>query len=249
MKVLSFLILNLFCLSGYAAGIFDTCYGNGCDSTSTDIFLSCPEGFSKYGKDNTLEYVLNINPDYMPMDALYEDQRLVDIPSVLLMSDDGECMLFYCGMDTRNPLVSADGIKYEIGVALGNEESDVNDSITVVAGNGMPAYANADTAYIYKMDLPMPYLGKYAHTLNVNLRKYAHPALRVRIFMTDKSLSKADEYLKKLLANVRYGDVVSDSGLKAESLAWELEMHRRKHGPCRHVREAIERNKKQKSNL
>lgn len=195
-----------------------------------DLEFIVPDIFNKNIDITSFEYKLSVNPDYMPNDALSEDERVMDMPSLLLSNDDGGALLFYAVPDRINPMVYKSWIMREIQVSLGDETVDVSDSIKVVAGGDMSAYSNADSVFIYRLTLPERYLGKYKYCVGVQLYKYAHPAMRMRVLMTDESLGNSDEYVKALLGSVRYGDAVPESGVLREKNWLEMREHIAKGG-------------------
>lgn len=216
-------------------------YGVNADSISTDVYITRPHGFNRAVKVTSFEYLLSINPDYQPSNAIREGERRISMPAVLLFSDDEESVIFYEGLDIISPAINRKWVTEEIQVALGDETVDVSDSIKVLSRKeDMAGYANADSAYIYRLTLPQPYLNKYRHCLGVNLCKYAHPAIRVRILMTDNGLGKADEHLSELMKTIRYGNEVPEEGIIREKNWRDMQKHIEEHGPCIHIRQARE---------
>ena len=77
-------------------------------------------------------------------------------------------------------------------------------------GKDLPQYANADTAVVYTLEFDYlnPFIN-YRHCVGVYLRKYGHPALLLKIALTDEGLKNKDKYIRQLLDNVRYGDEIN----------------------------------------
>ena len=223
-------------------------YGINADSISTDVCITWPQGFNLAVKVTSFEYLLSINPDYQPSNAIREGERRISMPSVLLFSDDEESVIFYEGLDIISPAINRKWVTEEIQVALGDETVDVSDSIKVLSNKeDMPGYVNADSAYIYRLTLPQPYLNKYRHCLGVNICKYAHPAIRVRILMTDNGLEKSDKNLSELMNTIRYGNKVPEEGVIREKNWRDMQKHIEEHGPCIHIRQAREKMNQKKA--
>lgn len=220
-------------------GVFDKCYLEGGNAESLDVYMTEPAGFHEVDDDNLA--LLVINKDYKPADALIESGRVAALHPVTLEADNKECVLLYPMVSATIPWLTHTPER-ELRAAAGDGKKDVSGSVRKIELDDMSQYCNADVAYVYEMKLPEPYMGKYSNSIGVCLRKYAHPALLMRVVMTDEGMKNKDEYLRALLGSVRYGDAVSEEGVKMERAAREDSLRIAKHGFCRHIQEAMERN-------
>ncbi len=189
-----------------------------CHFVSCDITMSPPDGFNV--DTTSTAYTASINPDFYPSDAI-PGSKIGSFYMLAFVSNDEDCLLLY----PTNLGLSLSGMPdAELKACAGNENIDTKDQILVVAQNDMSAYCNADTSYIYRMKLPTPYLGKYPNCVGICLRKYAHPAMLMKIMLTDEGLASEDKYLKTLLSSISYGDEPKEEWKKKEILFTEL-MH------------------------
>lgn len=190
MKTAALLIALLVNLMSYAGNDIDKEY---------DIHLTVLEGFNRIDSINSVSFV--INPDY--------DLTASCMHDMALESDSRNCVLLYPSLNWN--IIS---LKGQIGTELRASKDDPNlnvgDYVAVVAQPDMSEYANADTAFIYRMELPQPYLGKYSNCIGVHLKKYAHPLMMMKVITTDAGLGKIDAYLNALLSSVRFGDAVPE---------------------------------------
>lgn len=137
--------------------------------------------------------------------------------------------------------------KIELQAIAENEDLDVDDQIEKVALEDMSKYSNADTVFIYRMELKQPYLGRYKHCTGIVMKKYAHPGMAMKIITSDAGLDKLGRYMRMLFDSVLYDDEITETGIEAEKLAEETRTSLEKHGPCIHLRQARERNKARKN--
>lgn len=100
-------------------------------------------------------------------------------------------------------------IERELRVNAKDPQLDVAPLINVISEPDMNNYSNADTAYVYYLNL-FPdselYLGSYNNCIGVYLQKEGHPALPLKVLFTDKVKDKAMQYVNELLSCIRYGD-------------------------------------------
>lgn len=217
--------------------VFDKCYQNldEGNAVTTDVEISYPEGF--HVVDVNGADVLVVNKNYKPADALYESDRVIALHPVALESDSGDCVLLYPVVSSTIPMLHGTPER-ELQAAFGDKKKDVSGSVKKIKLDDMSGYSNADVAYIYDMILPEPYLGKYSNCTGVYLRKYAHPALLMKVIVTDDGVAKKEEYLNKLLGSVRYGNAVTPEGIRMESVARQDSLNIVNHVTCRHVKDA-----------
>lgn len=240
MKRRGFLVAGIVFFMGSVQAqneVFDKCYQglDGGNATTTDVSIVYPQGFHVVDKDGV--DVLVVNNNYKPSDALYESDRVIALHPVTLESDSGEGVLLYPVVSSTIPMLHGTPER-ELHAALGDGDKDVSGSIRKIKLDDMSQYGNADVAYIYDMKLPEPYMGKYANCTGVYLRKYAHPALLMKVITTDEGMAKKDEYLHKLLGSVKYGYAITSEGVKMESVAKQDSMNIVNHVTCRHVNAA-----------
>ncbi len=161
-------------------------------------------------------YTLDVNPDLRIPGCGHKYPNIGWLYDVAFESkDDDAVMLFPTVMGYMAQL---DGVaELEIQASHNDQNLDVRKHLTVIAGKDMSQYAEADTAIVYQFDLlGKPFMDKYTHVTGIYLRKYAHPSLMLKIVTNDKGLAKKDEYVKRILDCVKFGNEVSEEGLKWE---------------------------------
>lgn len=97
-------------------------------------------------------------------------------------------------------------IQSEIRVATDNRNLDVNGRVKFLDSSIMPKVLNADTVAIYHLPLKSPIFNRYNHCYGIYLRKYAHPGMLLKLFLTDEGLKQLDEYLEILLKSISFGN-------------------------------------------
>lgn len=222
--------------------IFDKCYNADMrfHVTRDYVQLSMPQGFKELTSDEA--HLLFINKDYMPLDAFSTEDRAIYFAHVIIESEAKDCVFLYPQVElslsmNRNPAVR------ELQIAAEDEESDVSDKIHKISQKDMSMYSNADTVFIYKMELPQPHLGRYTHCTGVVLKKYAHPNIVAKMILSDAGLLNEEKYLQMLLDSISYSNTITDDGIQAEKEAEYQRRDHRKHGPCIHISQARESNK------
>lgn len=192
--------------------IMDRCFMGGLDNKSADLCLERPDGFHVLeGED-----MLMLNPDYKPPYAKTNDERVISLHPLVLESDDEDCVLLY---PIVSPSIWVPNItiqREKQAVSAGNRE---RDNVTVIRQKDMSQYSGADVAYIYQMELPQPYKGKYSHCTGIYLRKYAHAPLLMKVITSDSGEAKKDVYMRKLLDSVHYGDTIMPEWIDREKSA------------------------------
>lgn len=156
--------------SAQEADVFARCFmlENPIKVPENSVRLIKPEGFHKVPEQ--LENVLSVNPDYMPLDALSEESRVLYIPTVVLESDSKDCVFLYPSVDLSFSL-NYNPAKIELQAIAENEDLDVDGQIEKIALENMSKYSNADTVFIYRMELKHPYLGRYKHCTGIVMKK------------------------------------------------------------------------------
>lgn len=97
----------------------------------------------------------------------------------------------------------------ELRSAYRDSGLDVVPLVDIIVKDDMSQYANADTAAIYSFSLDkigINYMDKYNKCIGVYLRKAGHPALLMKLMLTDEGYKNKDKYLKEMLGSIKYGD-------------------------------------------
>lgn len=108
-------------------------------------------------------------------------------------------------------------VEREIRAGAGNTKLNVTPLITVLTGEEAAKYSNADTVVLYNIQLRKQAMGKYDRCVGIYLRKYGHPAMLLKVLLTNTAYKNKDKYINNLIKAVRYGDSPS-----AEMLTQEL---------------------------
>lgn len=239
--ILLILYLPLY-VTAQEADVFARCFmlENPIKVPENAVKLIKPDGFRKVPEQ--VENILSINPDYMPLDALSEESRVLYIPTVVLESDSKDCVFLYPSVDLSFSL-NYNPAKIELQAIAEDENLNVDSLIEKIALEDMSKYSNADTAFVYNLELKQPYLGRYRHCTGVVLKKYAHPGMAMKIITSDEGRGKLDQYMRKLFDSVLYDDEITATGTEAEKSAEEIRKSLEANGPCIHIRQAREKNK------
>lgn len=176
-----------------------------------DVTLTAPESFKSIDLKGRRNITYNINPNWsgaIPFPLIAD--------AVLDNDEEGVAFIYpqlsFDINSTRNGHV----IETELRQNNENMELDIRPMISIIAEKDMSAYANADTAVIYEYKFKQPYLDTYRTCVGVYLRKYGHPALLMKIALSDRAADKKDKYIRQLLDNVAYGDNPEESMLATE---------------------------------
>ncbi len=189
---------------------FDKCYGS--PKSTVDVELKVPCGFNAIDSAPSTFF---INPESSPYLSSWHGN--------VFQSVDSNCVLLFPKL--YSSILSYKGqVRSELE-AVGNDRENISDIITTVVNEDMSTYCNADTAYIYRLKLPQPFMDKYSHCVGIYLRKYAHPAILMKVMMTDEGLIKADNYVKLLLSCVKYGNTTTAESIKVEEWLEDSRRH------------------------
>ncbi|MDE5553889.1 MAG: energy transducer TonB [Muribaculaceae bacterium] len=176
-----------------------------------DVTLTAPKSFKSIDLKGRRNITYNINPNWS--DA-------IPVPliagAVLDNDDEGVAFIYPQVLFDNKSTKNAHVIETELRQNNDDMELDIRPIINIIAGEDMSEYANADTAVIYEYQFKVPYLDTYRTCVGVYLRKYGHPALLMKIALSNKAADKKDKYLRLLLDNVAYGDNPEESMLAAE---------------------------------
>ncbi len=147
----------------------------------------------------------NINPrwqgtidvEYIPVGAILEADNMEAAFIIHDISRHGLLMPFI-----RN----AAFMELELRNIRDNMELDVNPLFDIIDDRDMLHRANADTVAVYEFDFSKDLLSRYRHCIGIYLQKAAHPAMYLKIALTDKGYEHKDEYMRLLLDNFSYGE-------------------------------------------
>lgn len=78
------------------------------------------------------------------------------------------------------------------------------------------ATEKADTIAVYRLPLKRSICNHYNNCVGVYMRKYAHPGLLFKLFLTDEAMNNLDRYLEVLKDNVVYGSSPSKEMINLE---------------------------------
>ncbi len=90
-------------------------------------------------------------------------------------------------------------------------ELDTAKYVEIIAKDNMEDYFNADTVYIFKVQLPQPYQGFYKECIGINAIKKGYPSAMMKILLTEEGKKKEEEYTQLLFKNIRYDNTPSKS--------------------------------------
>ena len=182
-----------------------TPFGQYCrDLEYFDVTISAPEDFSEIDMRNRTRLDRSINPAYPSDEETY---------AVGIESPDAQAAFLFPKIDAdsrRQIIRKGHVVEDELRFNRKDLALDVRPLIEVTEGKDLPQYANADTAVVYTLEFDYlnPFIN-YRHCVGVYLRKYGHPALLLKIALTDEGLKNKDKYIRQLLDNVRYGDEIN----------------------------------------
>lgn len=178
-----------------------------------DVCLSLPEGYSSVDMRGRNDIALNINP-------LSPDRPATETARIGLETENGDALLLYPFIFYGNPiglLRNAHCIGYEIREILKDENADVIPYVTIISEDDMSRYANADTVIVYDLKFASPVFGYYRDGVGVYLRKANHPALNLKIALSQNALKDKKKYIQLLLDNINYGNNPVEELVEAEN--------------------------------
>ncbi|MCH5216255.1 MAG: hypothetical protein J1F10_04890 [Muribaculaceae bacterium] len=200
MKRITISYLIIICvIPSLWAGILDY---NEYSSTLSDldVRIEVPSGFHVMDMRDRENFYLYVNPEYK-IDITY--------PFALESGEENVAILFPSIDIASGKQIIRRGniIEDEIRGCYGDPEIDVTSLVSVTVNRDSFKYANADTIAVYKLESNTDRLfaGKYNHYLGVYFRKYGHPALLLKILMTDEGYQKKEDYLLMLYRIINYG--------------------------------------------
>ncbi len=185
---------------------------------SMDVAITAPEGNFHFvdiaSKSKTAQ--LDVNPDLRIPGCGHKYPNIGWIYDVAFISENENAVMLF--PTVMGYMAKLDGIvELEIQASHNDTSLDVRKYLTVIADEDMSQYADADTAIVYQYALlGTPYMDRYTHVIGVYLRKYGHPSMMLKIVTNDEGLAQKDEYVKRILGCVKYGNEVSEEGLRWE---------------------------------
>lgn len=97
-------------------------------------------------------------------------------------------------------------IESELRAVKNDPGLDISNMIAPVYNSNPNQYANADTVVIYDIDLSNAHVDGYKYCTALYLRKFAHPAMCMKILFTENGRKKKKLYIDRLMSSIRFGD-------------------------------------------
>ena len=176
-----------------------------------DITLTAPESFKSIDLKGRRNITYNINPNWtssIPFPLIAD--------AVLDNDAEGVAFIYPQVLFDINSTKAGHVIETELRQNKENMDLDIRPMIDIIADKDMSLYANADTAVIYEYKFKRPYLDTYSTCIGVYLRKYGHPALLMKIALSNSATDEKDKYIRLLLDNIAYGDSPEEYILSTE---------------------------------
>ncbi|MCM1504877.1 MAG: hypothetical protein NC127_06755 [Muribaculum sp.] len=209
---ITFLLLSNIYLNVWSQIIIPSNYSDLL--SKADIQLNFPENFHLLDIPNDSSVELEINPEYVPKYA-YPGRNIGWAYPVGVESDNNDAVFLY-------PIVFPNIIKMghlvedELQAYYSDSDLDISNLVKTIPGGELSQYTNADTIYVYELDLKIPFRDKYVHAVGVCLRKINHGSLMLKMILTDKGIENKETYFKTLLKSLSYGDNPSEAGIEEE---------------------------------
>lgn len=170
-----------------------------------DVFLNLPQNFKPIdirGREQTRPFS---NPEYGNRAWHYWEDYAAAI--IEANNENAAVILPIVSPMAAIPDVErAEEIATDLRINAGNWDLDIDPLIDIIALDDMSRYASADTVAIYEFDFKKNYLDRYAHCVGIYLRKANHPALPVRLVLSDEGYKNKAGYIQMVLDNIRYGN-------------------------------------------
>ncbi|MCM1504589.1 MAG: hypothetical protein NC127_05285 [Muribaculum sp.] len=182
--------------------------------SDNDISMEIPVNFRDINIAENNVAKLSINQDYVPKYG-YPDKKIGWPYKFGIVSDKNDCAILYSSI-TPEFVSLSNAVEDEIQAYRSDSDIDVTEYLTMITDEDMSKYANADTVLVYDLELDVPYLDKYGHCVTIYLRKYAHPAMFIKVLMDDNGLRKKEEYVRTAMNSIKYGDTPTKPGLEGE---------------------------------
>ncbi len=182
--------------------------------SNADIQLNLPENFHLLDIPSDNSVVLSINPDYEPKYA-YPGRIIGTVYPFGIESDSSDAVFLY-------PIVFPNIIKLghlvedELQAYYSDSDLDITGLVTTIPGDELKQYTNADTVYVYELDLKIPFRDKYNHVVGVCLRKANHGSLMLKLVLDERGVGNKDSFFKTLLKSVTYGNSPSEDSIEEE---------------------------------
>lgn len=181
------------------------------DLSEYDIELSIPEGFKP------ISFITAGSK--LGMRFFEHSDCFPNVPNTFyplgLESGEQDAMFLYPALyfDFGNQTLRlGNEIETELRAVHKDCELDVNPYVDIFDVRKLKGFANADTVAIYDFR-PDSFLSpgidtaRFKHCVGVYLRSKNHPALLLKILLTDEGYINKDEYIGLLLDNVKYGEL------------------------------------------
>lgn len=99
-------------------------------------------------------------------------------------------------------------IQEDIAYAAEDELMDVRPFLKFIDKKDGTYISNADYAIIYEFKTPVKHFELYDNFVGIYLRKQGHGCLLLKMGLTEEGLKHKDEYIKKFLNSIKYGDTI-----------------------------------------
>ncbi len=128
-----------------------------------------------------------------------------------LEADNNEAMilfphLFFDGGNATLRL--GNEIEKEIRAVKRDRDLDVNHLVDIYDVRDRSGYANADTVAIYELTTDGTdalFSDRYPHCIGIYLRKSDHPALLLKLLLSDEGYANKNDYVSTLFEHINYG--------------------------------------------
>ena len=185
-----------------------------------DVKITVPASFSIADPRAVNDIYYNINPDWKETCFV---SRMNNRPAAILEANNEEAAFIYpivtqkAGRSYLMPkLQTACNIELDLRISQNNMQLDVNPMVDIISKDDMSVYSGADTVAVYELEFKKKLFDRYSRCIGIYLRKAAHPAMLLRIALTDESYPQKDDYIRLLLDNITYGDNPSTELAAAE---------------------------------
>lgn len=190
---------------------------------TADSLLKTPDDlFAEYAKDlagyNTeISIPAGFKPvDLRPAKRYFEKSSgspyyTNEIYSLGLEADNNDAMillpnLFFDGGNAT--LRRGREIESEIRAVHNNPDLDINPYVDIYDVRNRSGYANADTVAIYELNAHKAdalFSDRYPHCIGIYLRKSHHPAILLKLLLSDEGYANKNDYVNTLFNHINYG--------------------------------------------
>ena len=167
-----------------------------------DVKITVPASFSIADPRAVNDIYYNINPDWKETGFV---SRMNNRPAAILEANNEEAAFIYpivtqkAGRSYLMPkLQTACNIELDLRISQNNMQLDVNPMVDIISKDDMSVYSGADTVAVYELEFKKKLFDRYSRCIGIYLRKAAHPAMLLRIALTDESYPQKDDYIRLL---------------------------------------------------